>query len=428
MPPIDTPPSRSCSLMFKQLKLIAAIGTASGIQVFLLALLSLLLAKFLPIEDFGITRTITAYMVILTMLGHFCLHDAVATYVASAEDTDKSIPYVVNGSYMTVAISIAVVIIAEIFILFSGLWQGKLRMTFAIITAYLPLLSLTTIFSSLLQATGSYRKLTIYLLLGGVVPLLVITPFTALWELGGWIFSRGLSCVILLAFSFFFIRHYFRFSKADSKVGRILFAFAKVQLVSGILSMVMQSADIIAIERFGGDMKQVAIYGLAALFGKSVMFLPGAVGRVFFKDIAEAKTRDKTIGGIKNLFLIIILLCAVIATALFFVVPVFIDLLYGAKYKNSIPVLRIMCFGIVFSGIWMALSVVNVALKQPKAAVAISTVGVIICLLSMFILVPRYGAVGAAWGMNIAYFGGASVGAWLLYRFLSHDMGKSPTY
>jgi O-antigen/teichoic acid export membrane protein len=401
--------------MFQYILRISAIGGASGIQVVLLAGLSLLLARYLSVEEFGITRTVTAYMVVLSMFGHFCLH--VATYVAGSKTAEQKTAYVANGSYLVLMISVVVTIIAELFIQFSGFWSGALQRTLSLIVLLLPLASLTTVYSSLLQAIGSYRKLTISLILAGAVQLLFMAPLSARWGLSGWITGRAISSMLLLAAGFWFIANVFKMIRFEKVTTGNLMSFAGVQFISGILSMLMQSADVIALERLRGDMTQVAIYGLASLFGKSVLFLPGAIGRVYFRDIAESAIDNVRLRrAVSHLLLATAGLCVAIALAVFLFVPYAIHLMYGAKYYNSIPVLNVLCIGIVFNGLWSALSVINIAMKNARAAVMISTIGVIVAIGLLYLLIPAYGAMGAAWGMNAAAAAGSLVGLWLLFR------------
>jgi Na+-driven multidrug efflux pump len=75
-----------------------------------------------------------------------------------------------------------------------------------------------------------------------------------------------------------------------------------------------------------------------------------------------------------------------------------------------------MCIGVVFSGLWAALSVVNIALKKPMDAVIISITGIVVCIISLIVLIPSYGAAGAAWGMNGAYMAGTFSGLFLLFK------------
>ena len=399
----------------KSFRAITSIGSASGAQVVLLAALSLLLAKVLTVEEFGIIRVVTAYMIILTMLGHFCLHDAVSTYVARAKTDDEKANYIVGGSYLVLLISIAVAVVFEVLIMGSALWTGRLKTTLAIMVLFLPMIALTLVYTSVLQSIGSYPKLAVAVVLGGAVPLLLIVPAATAWELPGWIAGRSLSYVILLACGMMLLRDFLRPIKPPEEVYGKLMVFGRVQVVSGILSMVMQSADIIALERFGGAMSDVALYGLAALFSRSVLFLPGAIGRVFFREIAEGATQGASWRPIAQLLMTVAGLCIALTVAMVLVVPTLIETLYSRVYAASIPILRVMCLGIVFNGMWAALSLINVAINKPHFDVVISLIGASTSIALLFILVPHYGAIGAAWAMNAAYFVGSCIGLWLIY-------------
>lgn len=381
----------------------------------LLAILGLLIAKFLSVESFGITRTVTAYMVVLAMLGHFCFHDAVASFVGSSKSDDEKVRFVANGTYIVVIISLLIVLFAELFIGFSGLWPSKLKSVLSYIILLLPFISLTTVYTSLLQAVGSYRKLTKFTILAGLIQLLFIVPLCIGFELSGWIIGRALAAAITFIIAAHFISNYFSLERFDISTSMELASFARVQIISGFLSMFLQSADIIALERLHGDMTQIATYGLASLFSKSILFLPGAVGRVYFRDIAESADNPSKMW--KSIFTLLIFsysLCLLIAIFVYFLGPYAIKYFYGEKYVSSTPVLRILCIGIIFSGVWSALSVVNIATRNPRAAVSISLSGVITAALLLFLLVPSYGAFGAAWGVNLAYAAGTVVGLLIL--------------
>lgn len=402
---------------------ISAIVVASGLQIIFLAVLSLVLAKILSVDSFGVTRTVTAYIIVLTMMGHFCLHDAVATYVAGAKAEEEKIAYVVNGSYQVVLISLVVTLLAELVVYFSGIWESDLKKALFLSILFLPAVSLIIVYTSLLQAIGSYKKFTVSLIMGGIIPFVFMAPPTWQWGLNGWIWGRNAASVILLAFTFYLVRHWFKVKKMDRQVSGKLLSFAKIQFISGILSMLMQSADIIALERISGQMSQVAVYGLAALFAKSVMFFPGAIGRVYFKEIAESSADGTKVWKlIDHLLLATTMLCILMAAILFIAVPIVIDALYHDRYSDSILVLKIMCIGITFSGLWAALSVVNIAMKQPRIAVIISVTGVVTSFILLGALVPKYGAAGAAWAMNGGYFAGTLMGMWLLLQIRRQSM------
>jgi O-antigen/teichoic acid export membrane protein len=407
--------TRTCQIIVgSKIRAIGGIAGASAIQVVLLALLSLLLARVLPVEDFGITRVVTAYMVVLTMFGHMCLHDAVSTFVARVETVEEKSAYVMAGSKLVLISSVMIVLVFEVLVLNAPWWTGRLRNALASVMLFLPLVTLTLVYTSVLQSIGSYKKLSVAVLLGGVIPLICMVPPSAGWGLTGWIFGRGVSYFLLLVCGVILTKEFF-VATWPSQTYSTLIGFSRVQLVSGILSMGMQSADILILERLGASLSDIALYGLAALFARSVLFVPGAMGRVYFREIAEGSSRGDYTKPAYHLLGSVVGICVTLAVIMATCVPAIIRFFYGEEYSSSIPILEVMCVGIVFNGLWSALSTINIAINRPSFAVAISLSGFAMSLVLLVLLVPSHGTIGAAWAMNAAYIVGSCVGLWLIY-------------
>lgn len=418
--------TRICQIIVSsKLRAISGIVSASAIQIVLLALLSLLLARVLSVEDFGITRVVTAYMVFLAMFGHMCMHDAVSTFVARVETVEEKAAYVIAGSKLVLISSVMTVLIFEVLLLNGPWWTGRLRGVLAVVVLFLPLVALTLVYTSVLQSIGSYKKLSVAVLLGGVIPLICMLPPSAGWGLTGWILGRGVAYVLLLACGVMLIRELFG-SRGPSETYSKLIGFSRVQLVSGILSMGMQSADVLILERLGASLSDIAIYGLAALFARSVLFVPGAMGRVYFQEIAEGSSRGDYTKPACQLLGNVVGICVILAVLMATCVPAIIRLFYGEEYSSSIPILEVMCAGIVFSGLWSALSTINIAINRPSFAVAISFSGVCTSVVLLALVIPLYGPIGAAWAMNAAYIVGSCVGLWLIYGEHQRRMRPNP--
>ena len=408
-------------LISPRVQAIAGIVGASGLQILLLAILSLLLARVLTIEDFGITRIVTAYMVVLTMFGHVCMHDAVSSFVARAATMEEKSEYVTAGSKLVV-ISSSIVVAAFQIIVFSGpWWTGRLQSALAAVALLLPVLSLTLVYTAVLQSIGSHKRLGVAVLLGGVIPLVCILPFSSVWSLTGWIVGRGLSYLLLLFVGVFLVREFLRVVRVSSAVYARLRAFARVQIVSGILSMCMQSADILILERFGASLSEVAMYGLAALFARSILFVPGALGRVYFRELAEGAMGRAYEKPAIRLLSVVSAVSIILSVLIAVCVPLLVERFYGVEYLGSVPILRVMCVGIAFNGLWSALSTINTAINKPSFAVAMSVGGVCTSIAFLVMLIPTYGSIGAAWAMNAAYAAGTAIGLWLLYSKEEHS-------
>lgn len=395
-------------------KKLIGLSSVSAINVAGLALLSLLLAKFLPVEQFGVIRTVTAYMVVLSLFGHMTFHDALACKVARAKNDVIRRKYFSTATVFVLVNSLFIGVLSWVIVSFSGYFEGELRNILSIVVLCLPLITTTILYNNSLQAVGSYKALAVAVLAAAVVPLSIILPFAYFQQLDGWLLGRVLSFFILAFIAAYIVKSYLVSCKIYIKELKELFSFAKVQILSGMLSLVLLSADILLIERLLRDLKQVAYYGLAAFFAKAVMFIPTSISRVYFKSIAETSAGITAENKILEFLGVVIAVCGIVAIAMYHLGSVFIKLLFGDLYTDSIIVLEILSIGIVVMGLWQAISTINISISRPDNSLKISAVGAVVGLLLLTLLIPEYGIEGAAWSMNVAYLSGVLVGLFLL--------------
>jgi len=392
------------------------MSAASAVQFAALAASSLILAAILSVEDFAVTRVVTAYLVVLTLLGHFCIGDAVASRIAATKDEECRSDFISTGGWLIVTFSIGAMLIMQLLIRVSELWAGPLREALVLTVAFVPLASLTVLGASVLQAVGAYRKLVLVTVIGGLVPAVSVVAGAKAWDLPGWILGRNLSYVVLLCVSLWVIRFLLLRLSFIRKNAVDLLSFARLQIISGLLGILVQVLDVILMERLSGDLVQVAVYGLAAQLSKAVLLLPAAMGSVFFRDIAGAQRGGSSMWGHANRFLLAgAAACIFAAVAVWILGPEAIRYLYGDQYAGSIPVLKVMCLGIVANGLWTLLSVTNTAIGRPSYSVAIAATGLLVAIPLLVLWIPAFGAMGAAWAMNVAFGVGAVVGLLSLF-------------
>ena len=400
------------------------LGSASAINIAVLTLMSLLVAKFLTVESFGITRSITAYMVVLVMLGHFTFHDALASFVSREQRDEDRNKYFASATWLVVVNSSLLSLISYILIKYTGLWSGNLQSSFAIAVLFLPFAALAITYNSALQAIGEYRGLMIVTILTAVIPFCLILPLSYNYELIGWVSGRVVSFVLLTLVSSYFVFRYLRALKFNVRAFKKLFSFARVQIFSGVLSLVLLSADIIMLERLTDDISDVAYYGLAAFFAKSLMFIPSVFGRLYFKQIADFSIGITTKNKIVEFLFVVSIVCLILSIVIYFIGPIVIDYIYGESYSQSSDILKIMAYGIVFMGLWHAISTVNIATNKPARSLYVSATGSIAALVLMWFLIPEYGGVGAAWSMVVANLIGVCVGVMAIINDCLSRIGK----
>lgn len=396
-------------------KKIAGLSTAATINVFLLSLLSLILAKILTVEEFGVTRSITAYMVVLTMFGHMTFHDALATMLAKEKNKDKQVGYFSTASWFVFANSLGLAIVSYVILKNTDYWQGLLGETLQYFVFCLPFATLAILYNTSLQVVGGTRTMAVVQLVNGLVPFVIIIPITYLAGMFGWLVSRATAFLMLAGFSLYLVRDYIKVFGFEWCLFVKMFNFSRVQIFSGLASLVLLSADIILLERLTGDMTVVAQYGLAAFFGKATLVVPSSIGRIYFRELANENTLLGKKRAMEQFLSMVFFVCLAIAVFLYFCGPLLISAIYGDEYKEAASILRYLCVGIVFMGLWHAISTINIATANPGRSVKVALVGSIIGVTLLFALVPTYGGNGAAWAMNIAYASGVFMGFLMIF-------------
>ncbi len=397
---------------------LLAIGTTSAFQIACLSLLSFVQARFLTPEDFGTTRIVAAYFLVAIMCSHFCLQDGVAAYLAGAATPAEGKKYAANGLYLIAAISLVVTLICEGLILSGLFWQGSLQRALAVVFLSLPASALALLFMGMLQATGAHTRINISLVLGGLVPLVVISFATLRWGLSGWGVSRLVTAVLLMVLGAVLAGRWLSCPSPDGAVMARLAGFAKFQFMSGLVSMMLQSADVIVLERMTGRMELIGCYGLGILFSNAAVFVLHTIDRVYFKEVADAwEQRRGFWGKVRRLVLLGLGVCAGLFVVMNLAGPWLIRLFFGEAYAPSIAILRISSVGLFFNGIWTVVAMVNTIIKKSSLSLAVSLAGLVSGVLLLVLWVPRYGIHGAAWAMTLAYAVGAALGLFQLWRF-----------
>ena len=405
------------------MKALFSLLASSGLQAGLMAVLSLLLAWRLPAEEFGVTRLVTNYMVVLAMLGHCTLHDAASSFVATSRDRSEASSYFFTAAWLTLALSLLSGAGFYTLVACSGLWLGDTASALRISALSLPFIALSIVFTSVLQASGSHLRMAVNQSLAGLVPLVIILPLAWWLALEGWVIGRLLAAVVFCGAALWCLRGLYTYCLPDARRAMEMVRFARYQLISGLLSLFLMSADLILLERLTGSLELVAEYGFAVLFVKLLMFIPSAVGRLYFRQIAEARSQDELFSAVSRFALL-----TTLATALGYALIVAGFYVLDAqgvleKYSRSKSLLLYLGPAALLGGLWHVASVVNICQKQPQVAALMSLVAAVTLLVAGYYLVVAMGGAGMALALAVANLLGLLTGLWLWRLRLRREPG-----
>jgi len=129
--------------------------------------------------------------------------------------------------------------------------------------------------------------------------------------------------------------------------GHLSFRSAIPVLIANLAFVVMTQMDILLINYYF-DSHQAGLYAAAAILGKAVMYLPGAIIIAMFPMVAENDSRQQ---GSAHLFINALALTGGLSTAGALLYFLFADwimlLLYGQKYQPAVELLRYYGFAML---------------------------------------------------------------------------------
>jgi O-antigen/teichoic acid export membrane protein len=170
--------------------------------------------------------------------------------------------------------------------------------------------------------------------------------------------------------------------------------------------LALMNSDQIMVKVLRGD-TEVGWYSAAAMIASLWYFIPVALGSTFNPYIISHARKWKADEKIKLLFSALSALALAGVLAVFFLAPVIIRILFGEAYAPAGPVLAILILNGIFVFHVSIRSRVLVALEKQLSSTIIMLGALVLNIIGNLVLIPRYGAEGAAWSSVIAW--GASV-------------------
>ncbi|MEY4722970.1 MAG: hypothetical protein RLZZ324_483, partial [Candidatus Parcubacteria bacterium] len=199
--------------------------------------------------------------------------------------------------------------------------------------------------------------------------------------------------------------------------------------LAGIFTRVYSYLDTVMLSRLASS-AVVGAYGVANKLTFAFQFLPMSFAAAVYPAMAEyhVTNREKLgilfVSSIRYLLVAVVPLCfgiAVLATPL-------VRTIYGAKFEGAVAPLQVLIFSLVFAFIyWPVGSLLNACDRQGRNTVMLGVTMGANALLNVF-LIPRFGALGAAWAAllcNVVLFFGAVYAARGLAQYHAGSLLRS---
>jgi O-antigen/teichoic acid export membrane protein len=177
-------------------------------------------------------------------------------------------------------------------------------------------------------------------------------------------------------------------------------------LASGLAVMIYMRIDQVMLAMLGGD-AQAGQFAAALRISEVWYFIPGAVATAAFPVLLARRSQGTHSYEryLQNLYDSTAWIGITTAVVLWLSAPQLIDLLYGAPYREAVGVLQVQIWG----GVAAAMSFVHgkwlLAEGLQRLGLYYTLIGCVVNVTLNVMLIPRYGAIGAAWSTLASQLG-----------------------
>lgn len=184
------------------------------------------------------------------------------------------------------------------------------------------------------------------------------------------------------------------------QIGLIALPFA----MAGLFMRIYSSLDVVMLSKLAGD-HEVGLYSVAYKIAFSLQFVAIAFSATIYPAFcrlyveSREKLADNFIRSIEYLLIISLpIAVGVMTTADKVVGPIF-----GQQYLEAVPILTIMMISLVFSFLVFAIgALLNASNRQSRNTIHLAVAAGTNALINA-VLIPFWGAIGAAWATVITY-------------------------
>lgn len=194
----------------------------------------------------------------------------------------------------------------------------------------------------------------------------------------------------------------------NKKMLKSLVKQASPILISTLIVMIYTRIDQFMIAKMMG-MEEVARFNVAVRISDAYMFIPLAISASFFPMISQ----DSSAGNIKKYFHVTHLFTVISGLLVIMLTPFIINVFFGVRYAESIPVIYVIVIANIISSIGSVSTNILIIRGISYLRIYRAIYGLVINVALNFILIPRYGMMGAAYASLISQL----VAAWISNSF-----------
>ena len=377
-------------------------------------------------DQYGILGVAISLLSILSLFVTSAFPFTVAKFLS--EDNENSVKQRVFKSSLAGNLIIAL-LISFIFYALYGLriihLDGSYSPFVLLIIVGLVFSSIGGVYASALQGMFRFKKFGFVGIVSTLAKLifailLVSLGFGAMGAFSGIIFGTIAGLILAVIFS-----SDFKYWKTQGWADKKIYSFAVPMFFGTFFMTLLMNLDILGVKFLSESILSDTLTGYyrsALILAELPVFAVGALLGTMFPYISKYSSDNNNYSN-KTLKYAVLIICPV-SIALFAIPSSIIALVFPPSYAAAADALGLLSLGMGLFVVITALSGIFQAMHRPRVPAIILMLSIVVDIIALIFLVPKYGIIGAAASTTIACIIGflGLAGAYLKYEFIKFDL------
>lgn len=399
---------------------VALTGMSTVISIASLFIETLIAARLLDTNSFGIFQIIVVVVNLIVMVVDLGWKTTVTQMLASSERSRQELIVSTGLLFRTAvifAVSIIVLLAQDLLLIFDS--SGEILHYAALIPIMVLVTSGEEFFLAIHQGLQGFHHMAVSQIMRGALRLALSAGFLLFLKTGmpgliySWIISFGASLLLL-----FFVLPLPKRLILSSAMLKEMFNFGLPLYGNRVLFFVSGRIDVLLLGAMIGP-NAVAYYNVATRIPTGLLQLEGSYTSVFFPTMTDYLANGKKVEATRLLNRSIRFLAFVFCfTALIGVLfgGRIITLLFSEKYAPSSGIFSILMTSLPLVILANIMGYSLTSAGFPARSLAQNTVGVIVTITANLVLIPLLGITGPAYASFLGYLVTSLLCVWLLWR------------
>lgn len=177
-------------------------------------------------------------------------------------------------------------------------------------------------------------------------------------------------------------------------LGKWIFGVTSVYVIS-------QRIDILFLTRYF-KYEYIGIYSVASQITMIISLLVGSLSAVSFPRACTAVTSKHSFKIFVKESVLVIVAINIFIVILFYAAPFLVTKLFGEEYRMACSILRILLIGWAFTVVYIPFSFLFYAYNNSTTRFILELLKLVVAIVMLNLLIPRYGLIGASVAVSIA--------------------------